>query len=542
MSTATAAASAAPGLTPADIASIIREATDQLILEDAMSILPFKEKTEWRLKPGFPTAAWSFSGSDTEPGTHTIYMGDGMFSQARSGLTREELVAYAKAYGHHERDGHARATVRGKKNVDELLRPLMGTKRKIPFPLFNLFEDARIEYRQRRIGGAQLNWRQFEKPPELADGAELRPESVLFYIIQSEAEDEALEDEWLAAAMKRDETLTRRVFDYYQRIVAAPDSWHLRPLMLEWLNEFVPPEDEESSGDASGPMAESSELELGYGLSVSPGDKASFDAGTEVLEGPGKSGMPKDGPPGKGQGELDSIRTESEGESNLLAAAPVAKLNMAEVSQLARRLEKAFWSPSVARDSEDATPELCIENLLLADTRGRAWQEGRAKGRAVQRRIALVMDCSGSMMGGPVEEGRKLIAALSLLAKRGVLTGEVLLTAVVGSKSQWLRLQLPINRRDIERIHAFAAAEGIEAALRRNVTSLARCHRVFLYSDGAICDAQPDKSWLRARGVEVIGLYCGTEESAVNLATHTRKVIVRSTPMALATAMVKQLK
>lgn len=522
-------------MTPEVIEELLRDAVGELVLEGALSSSPFQERVEWRLKPGFNTAAWSYSGSEDESGVHSIYLGTGLFAQARPGLTREEMICYAKAYGQHERDGHARSTLRGQDNVKQLIRPMAGQKRGIPFPLFNLFEDARIEYRWRKLSGNRFNWRKFEEPPKIQ--APLRPESILFFIIQSEAEEAALDDEWLSQVVELDRPLAERVADYYARIVAAPDSRALRPVMLEWMAEFMPPEEEQASAGASGPMAGNSELEQGYAMGADPRAKAAFDSGTVVLSGPGTRQTQH-----ASKGMEDSIETEASGSECLLAPSSTGTLDMAEVATLTKRLARAFRSPSAPVESEDSTPSLCTDNLLSMDTRHAAWLAPRRQGVAHLRRVGVVVDCSGSMRGGPMTEARKLVAALSRLAKRQVLSGFVLLTAVEGNRSLWYRMQLPVALKDIERMHAFASAEGIEAALRENVAELARCHRVFLYSDGHICDAQPDKNWLRARGVEVIGLYCGEEFSAAPLHKHTAKVIVRSTPLALADEMVRQLK
>lgn len=544
---ATAVSPAAPSLTKEEVQSILDDAVSELVLEDSMGVLPFKERVAWRIKPGFNTAAWAYSAEDGVSGAHTIYMGDLMFTHARPGLTREQYVRYAKAYGTHERDGHARRTTRGKDAVKQLLRPGVGSKQPIPFPLFNLFEDARIEYKHRnelKELKRKLGWREFEPDPEVKKGEPVTPSRILFLIVQSEADERALEDTWLAPVMADNAALAEKVMGFYTRIVAAESCKALRPLMLEWLDEFPPPQPPSGGGESKdGPLGPTSdsELELGYDLGDNPGVKEAFDADTKPV-GMGAGDAKTKEAKRNTQGKEDSVKTEASGSECVLATEPQVSLDTAEVGLLAKRLQRAFRSPTVFTDCEDSTPDLCLENLLSPDTRASAWQRPQRSGRPSRYRLAVVVDCSGSMKHGPMDEARKLCAALSLLARRGVVEGFVLLTAVMHPRSVWYKMKLPVAQRDIERMHAFAGAEGIEAALRDNVADLAACQRVFLYSDGCITDRQPDKAWLRSRGIEVVGLYCGTPDKAEKLSKHVQKVIIRDTPLALADAMVKSLK
>lgn len=509
---------------------LVRTMVQELSLSSALSGDPFLEKVQWRIKEGFNTACWCYAN-----GIHSIYIGDQILNTPKAqSLTQEQQLLYVKAYGRHERDGHGKHTPRSSAEVAAILRPLPGTTRTIPFKLFNLFEDARVEYAGRNgVAGERFHWREFEAPPSLQEEPTLDPATVLFWLIQSEADHAALQDDWLTIARDTDMQLTSRVFEYYERIVAAPSAGDLRPLMLEWLAEFGESSGSGTSKEAVAGFATNGELAMGYALASNPAAKAAFEEGT-VLVG--------DEPPVPLQGEAHSTKVSSDQERTVLQDESQASLNPSKVRALAKRLSRAFRSPTVLRESEDSTPYLCLDNLLLPDSRRAAWLDERAKGSARRYGVTLVVDCSGSMQGTPITEARYLIAALSELARQGLLEGEVLLTAVVGCTSIWERCAFPVSSAAIERIGAFAGGEGIEAALRQNVKTLAMRDRVFLYSDGKITDTPPDKAWLRARGVEVFGLYCGLASAAASLSSHTKKVIVRETPLALADALVKQLK
>ena len=510
------------------VKEILMDAVRQGILSSAMSVNPFPEKVSWALKPKFDTACWSFQ----DP-THKIYLGDGCLKNARPGLTRDELIEYATAYIRHERDGHGRYTIRTMKEIKHLLRPLEGIRKTpIPFSLFNLFADARIEHLIRKTDGDTLGWRRFEKQAEKAMPS---PGGVFFLIIQAETEEAALTDDWLMLEAKENPTRLARVMAYYKRVIACETEWELRPIMLEWLEEFKdeePPENQKGSGLGD------SELQLGMELGENPGMAQTFDGDTESLS----DDETKKPSTSLERGEKES-KTSRDGGTGELLNHVSAELDENRIKKLAQSLRKAFVGPARQRDTDDPGNALALHNLLPGGDATLPFYEAKRRGR-VKRKIAIILDCSGSMGSAntdPMGYGRELVAALSDLSRGGLVKGWVMLTAVVGGRAIWERFRLPMARADIQRMQGFAGAEGIAHALEANVRTLREAHRVFLYSDGCITDRKPNKEALRTQGVEVIGLYCGEPSAAEDLAAHVKRSIVRKTPEDLALAMLKEL-
>lgn len=498
------------------------------ILSSAMSADPFTEKVSWALKPNFETACWSFQSP-----THKIYLGEGCLDRARPGLTQEQLHDYGMAYLRHERDGHGRYTLRKMSEITELLRPLPGVRdNPIPFSLFNLFSDARIEHLDRIRTGDNFRWREFELE---ATNVQKSPGGVLFLIIQAETEAEALTDTWLELEAQDKPDRLARVLDYYLRIIACKSEWDLRPLMLEWLDEFQdeePPENQAMSGLGA------SELEQGFTLSGNATTAALFDFDVSSLTEPPKV-------PSKSleRGEENSKSSVDGGTGELLLTEE-AELDERRIKQLTRLLRRTLVGPSRARDTDNATTAIALHNLLPGGDPTLPFVESSRRGRA-KRKLGFIMDCSGSMGSeatDPMGYGREVVAAMSDLAREGLVSGYVLLSAVVGGKAQWQRFKLPMSRQEISRMHGFAGAEGLAHAMESNASVLRHMHRNFLYSDGSITDRQPDKGMLRAKGLEVIGLYCGETDSAAGLAKHVKRSIIRATPEDLALAMLKELK
>lgn len=513
-----------------DVKSVLMDAVREAILVSAMSENPFPEKVSWALKPNFDTACWSYQNP-----VHQIYLGEGCLSNgmARPDLTRDELIEYATAYIRHERDGHGRYTIRSMEEIKHLLRPLDGIRKtSIPFPLFNLFADARIEYLIRKVDGDTLGWRRFEKP---AEEVMKSPSGVLFLIIQAETEEHAVTDDWLAFEIKEAPERLDRVMSYYKRIVSCASEWDLRPIMLEWLEEF---KDEDSPENQKKSGLGDSELQLGLTLGSSPAQAAAFNADVQSLVDDLK--LPSQS---LERGEENS-RSSRDGGTGRLLSSRKAQLDELRIKKLTSALRKAFVGPARSRDTDEPTPGLALHNLLPGGDATMPFVELKRRGRA-KRTVALIADCSSSMGSqgtDPMGYARELVAALSDLARAGLVKGTVLLTAVIRGQAIWERFTLPMSREEISRMQGFAEAEGIAHALEANIPVLCKAHRAFLYSDGAICDRQPDQEMLRRNGVEVIGLYCGQEAHASALKKHVKRTIIRQTPEELAWAMLKELK
>lgn len=517
--------------------NILMSAVRQGILQSAMSKNPFPEKVVWAIKPNFDTACWSFQSP-----VHKIFMGDSCLSNAKEGLTEEELIEYATAYLKHERDGHGRHTIRDFKVIDHMLRPLPGVRpTKIPFSLFNLFADARCEHLIRVADEEPLGWRKFESK---ATKVMPSPTGVLFRIIQAETEAEAVTDEWLEFEAKEQPERLERVMSYYLRVIACETEHEFRPLMLEWLDEFNEEQENQSrEARGNGPGAPGASqpggLELGLQLAADAAAAAEFEAGCEPLVT-----MPTPDQISTTVGARKHEVTSRDAGTGHLLSCQSAILDEQNIRKLGVMLKKALVGPVRSSDTDSSTESLALHNLLPGGDATLPFSSKSRRGRG-KRKVGLVLDVSGSMGSAntdPMGYGRDLVAAMSDLARQGAVSGFVLLTAVTGAGAQWERFKLPMSRKEIARMQGFAGAEGIANALYSNVADLRQMHRVFLYSDGNICDDAPDKAQLRAQGVEVVGLYCGDAADAEELKDHVKRAIIRKTPMDLAIAMLQELK
>lgn len=478
-----------------------------------------------RIKPGFNTGCWTW----VPP--HRIYIGSGIFDnpQVREGLTDEQKVRYTGAYVRHEQ-GHAQFTERDLKAVQSRLK-----SESLPFGLWNLFEDARMEAHYRRKHEIRFGWLEFERSdfdPEQVKSLPMLASAMLFALIQSEGEISAESLERHAAEVScsvcRDEargvdrtaeSVAKSVLGYYTEACAQRDALGLLPIMRRWADEFglPPPQESGGAGGAGG------DLELSMLLQADPEAREQFEQGTKDING-------KEIPGGKKTPE-ELVDLPEGGTSDLLVGHG-APIDERRVAIIVRHLRKLFQERIRVEYTE--TPAKRISARHCATERP-PYRHRTVTGTA-RRRFELVVDCSGSMSGLHIEEGRVLIAALSTLAREGKVEGHVILS--VGHDTfHWQRFRLPMSLESIGKIAAFGAAEGLEYTLRSNIDVLRGADFVCVYTDGCITDRPIQKDWLHQRGIHTTGLYVGDAGYLSDLQRYFDRSLIREDIEALAGAM-----
>ncbi|PNG49964.1 hypothetical protein WDL1P1_00889 (plasmid) [Variovorax sp. WDL1] len=505
------------------------------------------EKQVVKMKPSFDTACW------VHLPPHRIYIGTDLFEKdmVKPKLSSELQEKYIANHYHHER-AHALYTIRDLTVPKKTL-----AKMKAPFSLWNLFEDAYIEDRYRREASYQFEWRLME------DGDfNSRPESVLFALIQREgALDDVTADldAWTYNAKKAgrpdgpiaiDATGLRlepdvksalkvwlpKVALFYARAVAVSGSMDLMPIIKAWIAEFgLPPERPPGSGQFPGI---SSDLQLGQGLQASPEALAEFDKDAKPMMG----GETPRGSGGKGtEAEDDASKDVPVSQKGTVLGDAEHYVDPSRVDAVFQKLRKFFESKS--RHVSTLTPQRRVSARHFAV--GRApYRKVELQGRA-KKKIVIVVDCSGSMGmndGLHINEARILVAALSELARKGLLSGHVVLTGVEKGPIHET-YELPMQVETTSRIGAEFGAEGLEAAIRANMKLCKEADYVFVYTDGHITDHRIKKSELHAQGVYTWGLYAGFDQSLLaGLLAYFDKAVLRTCAEDLVDAMLAQTK
>jgi hypothetical protein len=402
----------------------------------------------------------------------------------------------------------------------------------VPFSLFNLFEDARIEHRYRNGANIFFEWTKYE-PVKL----ENKPAVIFFALVQYEGDLESVRagvssslQEPSAEALLAANQLIDDVDSFYRRACDETSSRALYPILKEWClayppaESFIPSRGNETEG-ADGVPDLTPMLE---GQSAQEAAQE-FDAGTFGVNDPeGKSlGGRKAAEP---KGTLPDG-----GNADLLDDEP-SDIDNNRVSLLASRLGPLFLSQSRLVTSEVPGKKISVRHFVS----NRPYYRHRVLESLSRKKVLFVVDCSASMRGMPIEEGRLMVAALSVLASRGIVTGHIVLSAVYDRRTVWQRFALPMKLESIQRIHAFGSAEGLESAIRNNLKLAQAADFVFVYTDANICDEPIDKSRLHVQGVYTWGLYVGGDEGLEELKKYFDKSLIRSNAEKLVEAILTQ--
>lgn len=485
--------------------AFFNKAVRKAVRDSVFFPLTLGEKHDVSLKPGFKTACWAWLPP------HRIYIGTGLFDKdaLRENLSETDQSRYIENHYHHEL-GHAFFTERDMRKVKAGLKII-----KCPFDLFNLFEDARMEEAYRKATEFRFEWLSLETAP-----TESRPDALLFGLIQAEG------DLALLPSFEDPEEADRfnRVVDYYQRAIHAPNTMALMPILEDWLKEFPPPP---QSGKGGGQGME--DLEVSAELMTNPDFLLEFESNTQPLEG--DPSEPRGGAKHLAAGDESHQAVSARG---AVLTQEVTHVDVNRASSLATRLSRVFVQSERLASTRSPQKKVSARNFALGR---KPFRKKEITGRKSQD-VFLVLDCSGSMRGFHIMEGKVLLTALSILAKRGHITGHVALSAVVGGPC-WELFKLPVAQEVIDRIQGYAGSEGLEYTLKDNIRLAAEADYVFVYTDGQICDRPINKKELHRRSVETWGLYAGQELGyAENLQTYFDKALIRPDAEGLVDAIV----
>lgn len=477
------------------------------------------------------------------PAPHRIYVGDKLFEKPniRPSLTDDQMLRYIRNHYHHEQ-AHGLFTERDMPAIQKALDAI-----KAPFQVFNLMEDAVIEHRYRDVNDYQFRWLEYETL-FFSD----RPETLLLALIQAEGDVEAVKDQlgkWTpdtsaldaailvtADPVEAPKTLAMmfpRVLHYYEKLCKCRSTMAVMPVLNAWLNEFgrQPPPPPGHGGAGMGDMSISIRL-------ANKEEREAFDAtATSVSEKPMAVG-------GKGKAVANPEHDAESSNGEVLSenSNPVCP-KRAQV--VADRLRPLFKQAKRSVPSLMPTKRISARHMVM----GRSpYRKTVLQGKA-SKKVLLVIDCSGSMQGFHLDEGKVLVSALSLLAQQGFVTGHVALSLVTGGASMWQTFKLPMGQEEIDRIDAYGGAEGLEYTLKANISKAKEADYTFVYTDAQICDKPIDKTGLHRQGVYTWGLYAGEEGKGLSTADvlssmikYFDKAIIRSTADDLADAILAQSK
>jgi len=117
--------------------------------------------------------------------------------------------------------------------------------------------------------------------------------------------------------------------------------------------------------------------------------------------------------------------------------------------------------------------------------------------------LNLILDTSGSMGGYHIEDAIDVINCINKLALRGVISGNLMLSASGASAI----MKLPINPSLLPKLSAHNGGEGFRHTMGLRWKELQHADYNVALTDGMLTDGHIDQKDMKAQGIEVIGLY-----------------------------------
>ena len=480
----------------------LRTSLCELIVDDLEPSAPYKV----RVKRNYPTALWCWLPP------HSIYVGDRILNRARDNLAEADVSYYVGSYLHHEM-GHAWFTERDFSKLSAMLEQVGCSMQ-----LLNLFEDARIEHLWRKQSKRPFRWMDCEPYDEDANAT---PPGLFFSLIQSEGNvSQALGNR---LANPRD----ARVYEFYQSAIAAPSTLALKPLLAQWVSCFDghPPLQGRNADRVMGEFAQAAHLQL------QADSRLAFDEDSDPLECEASEKNTSVLLPDKRKSMTTILEHINSG---LLLAEPIIDPTESLDAHVSL-LKKILVRP--ARRTFTDIPSKRLSAWRNAANRPCFGHTHSPVPRP--KKVSLVIDCSGSMNGKHIEAARIFTRMLNSLSRSCLISGSLILSAVVNSTAMAELFAWPVQDEVIDRIYAFGTAEGLQSAITQHAVAIRSSEMVYVFTDGNITDEPLNLAELYRLGIDVCGLYVGDMDDAIeDLKRHFARSIVRESVGALVDAIV----
>jgi hypothetical protein len=437
-----------------------------------------------------------------------------------------------------------------KRHDQETLREKM-REAKIPFHLWNLFEDARIEQCWRKTFRTHFNWLKFlfisnetpvpGEPPTHAirlfqdcTRYENNPRAISAW--ERADKDPKMQYEGKGKARYGRRSLVKF---YFRRVVKAPNTDSLIPIIQSWIKTFP---ETDSPRDYSG-------IGMDIGSASALMKDGKMPKGTKSADGGAHREIPE---------TTASIATAS--------GDPDAKPEKAVTREDTKTASIAYPVPKNRYFSRDSIREVDAhraDKLVGLFARFLEGGEGLVHSRnptskidfrkymrgaedfylrkgddpAGVKRISFIFDASGSM-SGVSDEGCYLAYVLNqLVAQRKVECQSMILTG-----GDFHREPMPFDPRILNHVATPGGVEGFVRTMRHNESELVNSKMTIFFTDGDITDEHINKEEWHRKGVYTVGLYVGDPEKSKSLHRWFDSVLVRNDIEAIADSLVQIIK
>lgn len=449
------------------------------------------------MKSRFNTACWTYSLKKEK---HSIYIGTDILDNVRH---KKNIEYYINSYLHHEMS-HAFNTHEDIKEISDLLK-----KDSIPFPLFNLLEDARIEHLWRKKSKRRFKWAYYEDLPEIEEDTE--PTRVMFVFIQKEGR---------VNSKKSSNKLVIRVREYYKRLLAAKTTFSVLQIAKDWLKEFPQTNCELQDMIIEGIISEG---DLKNALIIQESGEKDKALNEDIEDIAGESPYDEEDNDVQIYEELSEIKAEASSgtHDSLYDTSASYSVDKKLAMKLIPTMEKIFKVRRRKISQSNPTNRINTRNFINSN-----FEKMYKKKKEVQKskkKINLLIDCSGSMSGSPIKNARTFIYMINQFAMKNFCEGKLILSGAIGRTHEYATFSFPVRNDFIECIHANGSSEGLKDTINANKKAIKEADWTFVITDGNIGD-----NAIQTDMYNMLAMYVGKPESC-NMSKWFKKYTARTT-------------
>ena len=416
------------------------------------------------------TACWSF---DHAKDMHHIKCGTSLdkIANASTNACDKKMKAFVECVIRHETE-HGICTDRST-SVPEACQ-----KNDIPFRLWNLFEDVRIEYASatRADGDGAFRWVKFQD----VDASFNLASGLLWAIKTNEAgikkSASAYVPAWSGADYVNYQGKSKKtrlvVLDFYRRACACATSMALIPVLLEWIDIFGKEVPKQAQDSTINGVADPSEPEA-KGEDYSPASASD--------------------PSAKGQDKNDWRQRNR-------------AMNDSQISRIARAMNAVIQNAKVVKNKLACNGTRIHASQAMQGSEKSFLSRGRSNGK---RSVTLIVDASGSMgEAWSVHGGKEFVLAFRQLAKQSKIDLEIILTQI--QRSDRKAVSTRIDKQSDQWINNLLLdgdGEGVMQCLKRWMPTIKKSTTSVIFTDAQLTDDDIDTQQYRNLGLNMIAAY-----------------------------------
>ena len=491
-------------------AEILKQVVEKFKKENLFKPEPYR----FFIKPDFDTASWSYRPP------HYIILGDNIF-ESYTGDEKDKANFFILFILHEI--SHSLYT---DYRIFKIIKFL--EERDIPFNLFNLFEDARIEHLmvQKTNIISEFDWYKYidlQKPYDTLD--------LFYWIVQKGGNKKSFDI--IRKNLNSDlDVNADKVWQYYERTIDAKDTYEVIDIVEEWLKDF---QDET--------------LSIGINL---------FKGEIDILEAPDTIITQIKGAheiitvtindlKGKQEAKAASFSLQnvyaikSLSNEKLLSKEKVRDgFDKKLIRQITKEIEHIFLDTARVIKTSTPSKRLNIRNLLLK--KPNIYKKKKSL-TPKKKKIIVILDISGSMTK-VMDEMLPLLEVFNILAKKGYVEGHLVLSvSFYTTEAAYETFKFPLKDDVINKIVTYNTTEGLAEVMKHLTPLLKNNDYIFVFTDGLLADDPLNKKYFNKQKIEFYGVYLtGVSSFGYDLDKYFKNNIVENDLLLIAKKMVEILR